>query len=29
MDEQYSMFEMYSSGMTPKQHRDMLKKNCR
>ena len=25
-DEQYAIFEMYSNGMTPKQHRNMLKK---
>ncbi len=25
-DDQYAIFEMYSNGMTPKQHRKMLKK---
>jgi hypothetical protein len=25
-DEQYGIFEMYSNGVTPKQHRNMLKK---
>ena len=25
-DDQYRIFEMYSNGMTPKQHRNMLKK---
>ncbi len=28
-DDQYAIFEMYSSGMTPKQHRNLLKKLCR
>ena len=28
-DEQYAIFEMYSNGMTPKQHRNLLKKLCR
>ncbi len=28
-DEQYVIFEMYSNGMTLKQHRNLLKKLCR
>ena len=28
-DDQYAIFEMYSNGMTPKQHRNLLKKLCR
>ncbi len=29
MDDQYTIFEMYSNGMTPKQHRNLLKMLCR
>ncbi len=28
-DEQYAIFEMYSNGMMPKQHSNLLKKLCR
>ncbi len=28
-DDQYAIFEMYSNGMTPKHHRNLLKKLCR
>ena len=28
-DDQYAIFEIYFNGMTPKQHRNLLKKLCR